>query len=180
VRGVACPPAVRADLGCHLTFRRPASLRGKSLNRRSDNHDAMTIARTAHATRLRQPDHRGERSSLTRVAFTADRTAIRQRPWLRRAHAFEAVGRSTSTSPEPDGNLPSRSDWSRMSAFDAMVLQTLSAATGYGETISYGEIAQPWAALRPTPASRWRVGAQPGSDHHALPSAWSAATRPHG
>jgi methylated-DNA-[protein]-cysteine S-methyltransferase len=29
-----------------------------------------------------------------------------------------------------------------MSAFDAMVLQTLSAATGYGETISYGEIAQ--------------------------------------
>jgi methylated-DNA-[protein]-cysteine S-methyltransferase len=102
----------------------------------------MTIARTAHATRLGNLTIEASAFGLTRVAFTADPTAPTTDLGFGRAHAFEAGRQIDEYLAGARRNFTVPIDWSRMSPFDAIVLQTLSAATGYGETISYGEIAQ--------------------------------------
>jgi methylated-DNA-[protein]-cysteine S-methyltransferase len=102
----------------------------------------MTIARTMHATRLSNLTIEASAFGLTRVAFTADSTEPTTDLGFGRAHAFEAGRQIDEYLAGARRNFTVPIDWSRMSAFDAIVLQTLSAATGYGETISYGEIAQ--------------------------------------
>ena len=102
----------------------------------------MTIARTTHATRLGNLTIEASAFGLTRVAFAADPTAPTTDLGFGRAHAFEAGRQIDEYLAGARRNFTVPIDWSRMSAFDAIVLQTLSAATGYGETISYGEIAQ--------------------------------------
>ena len=101
-----------------------------------------TIARTAHPTRLGNLTIEASAFGLTRVAFTADTTAPTTDLGFGRAHAFEAGRQIDEYLAGTRRNFTVPIDWSRMSAFDAIALQTLSAATGYGETISYGAIAQ--------------------------------------
>jgi methylated-DNA-[protein]-cysteine S-methyltransferase len=102
----------------------------------------MTIARTTHATRLGNLTIEASAFGLTRVAFIADPTAPTTDLGFGRAHAFEAGRQIDEYLAGARRNFTVPIDWSRTSAFDAIVLQTLSAATGYGETVRYGEIAQ--------------------------------------
>jgi methylated-DNA-[protein]-cysteine S-methyltransferase len=101
-----------------------------------------TIARTAHATRFGNLTIEASAFGLTRVAFTSDTTAPTTDLGFGRAHAFEAGRQIDEYLAGARRNFTVPIDWSRMSAFDAIALQTLSTATGYGETISYGAIAQ--------------------------------------
>jgi methylated-DNA-[protein]-cysteine S-methyltransferase len=101
----------------------------------------MTIARTVHATRLGNLTIEASHFGLTRVAFTGD-TAPATDTGIGRAHVFEA-GRQIDeylAGVRRDFTVPI--DWSGVSDFDATVLQILHTTTGYGDTTSYGMIAQ--------------------------------------
>ena len=102
----------------------------------------MTIARTVHATRLGNLTIEARAFGLTRVAFTTDTTAPTTDLGFGRAHAFEAGRQIDEYLAGARRNFTVPIDWSRISAFDAITLQTLCSTTGYGETISYGAIAQ--------------------------------------
>ncbi|MDT5189022.1 MAG: methylated-DNA-[protein]-cysteine S-methyltransferase [Mycobacterium sp.] len=102
----------------------------------------IPIARTVHATRLGNLTIEASDFGLTRVAFTGDTApATDTGIGVGRAHVFEA-GRQIDEylgGVRRDFTVPI--DWSGVSDFDATVLQILP-ATGYGETTSYGAIAQ--------------------------------------
>jgi methylated-DNA-[protein]-cysteine S-methyltransferase len=102
----------------------------------------MTIARTTHATTLGNLTIEASAFGLTRVAFTTDTTAPTTDLGFGRAHAFEAGRQIDEYLAGARRNFTVPIDWSHMSQFDATTLQTLYAATGYGETITYGAIAQ--------------------------------------
>ncbi|MDT5324468.1 MAG: methylated-DNA-[protein]-cysteine S-methyltransferase [Mycobacterium sp.] len=115
----------------------------------------MTIARTVHATRLGNLTIEASDFGLTRVAFTRDIAAPATDTGIGRAHVFEA-GRQIDeylAGGRRDFTVPI--DWSGVSAFDATVLQILHAATGYGETTSYGVIAQ---RMGRTPTDARKIG----------------------
>jgi methylated-DNA-[protein]-cysteine S-methyltransferase len=103
----------------------------------------MTIARTVHATRLGNLTIEASDIGLTRVAFTGDTApAMDTGIGTGRAHVFEA-GRQIDeylAGVRRDFTVPI--DWSGVSDFDATVLQNLHTTTGYGDTTSYGMIAQ--------------------------------------
>ena len=117
--------------------------------------NTMTIARTAHSTRLGNLTIEASAFGLTRVAFSADITTPTTDLGFGRAHAFEAGRQIDEYLAGARRNFTVPIDWSRMTAFDAIALQTLCASTGYGETISYGAIAQRMG--RPTSDAR-KVG----------------------
>jgi len=101
----------------------------------------MTIARTVHTTRLGNLTIEASDFGLTRVAFTRD-AAPATDTGIGRAHVFEA-GRQIDeylAGVRRDFTVPI--DWSGVSDFDATVLQILHTTTGYGDTTSYGMIAQ--------------------------------------
>jgi methylated-DNA-[protein]-cysteine S-methyltransferase len=102
----------------------------------------MTIARTAHPTRLGNLTIEASAFGLTRVAFTSDTNAPTTDLGFGRAHAFEAGRQIDEYLAGTRRNFTVPIDWSRMSTFDTIALQTLCTATGYGEMISYGAIAQ--------------------------------------
>jgi methylated-DNA-[protein]-cysteine S-methyltransferase len=102
----------------------------------------MTIARTAHASRLGNITIEASAFGLTRVAFTADTTAPTTDLGFGRAHAFEAGRQIDEYLAGARRNFTVPIDWPHTSAFDAITLQTLRSTTGYGETISYGAIAR--------------------------------------
>ena len=115
----------------------------------------MTIARTAHATNLGNLTIEASAFGLTRVAFTEETAEPTTDLGFGRAHAFEAGRQIDEYLAGARRNFTVPIDWSRMSAFDAMALQTLWSTTGYGETTSYGEIARRMG--RPTSDAR-KVG----------------------
>jgi methylated-DNA-[protein]-cysteine S-methyltransferase len=103
----------------------------------------MTIARTVHATRLGNLTIEASDFGLTRVAFTGDAAASTAADiGIGRAHVFEAGRQIDEYLAGVRREFTVPIDWSGVSAFDASVLQILHAGTGYGETTSYGVIAQ--------------------------------------
>ena len=139
----------------------------------------MTIARTAHPTRLGNLTIEASAFGLTRVAFSADTTAPTTDLGFGRAHAFEAGRQIDEYLAGARRHFTVPIDWSRMTAFDAIALQTLCASTGYGETISYGAIAQRHGPSHlGRPQGRWRVGTQSGADHRAVPPRGGRRRRP--
>src|SRR3954451_25023998 len=104
--------------------------------------NTMTIARTAHSTRLGNLTIEASAFGLTRVVFCADTTTRTTDRGFARAHAFEAGRQIDEYLAGARRNFTVPIDWSRMTGFDAIALQTLCASTGYGETISYGATAQ--------------------------------------
>ncbi|MDT5063974.1 MAG: methylated-DNA-[protein]-cysteine S-methyltransferase [Mycobacterium sp.] len=102
----------------------------------------MTIARTAHPTRLGNLTIEASAFGLTRIAFSAGTITPTTDLGFGRAHAFEAGRQIDEYLAGTRRNFTVPIDWSRVSAFDAITLQTLCASTRYGQTISYGAIAQ--------------------------------------
>jgi methylated-DNA-[protein]-cysteine S-methyltransferase len=117
---------------------------------------ANTIARTVHATRLGDLVIEASDVGLTKVAFT-DETAT---PSVEATGAADIhvsdAGRQIDeylAGVRHDFTVPV--DWSDTSAFDSDVLRALRTATGYGQTTSYGAIAQ---RVGRTPADARKVG----------------------
>jgi methylated-DNA-[protein]-cysteine S-methyltransferase len=106
----------------------------------------MTITRTVHHTRLGDLDIEASDNGLVRVGFGGSDGKSDDAPVVAdtggaSAHLAEATRQIDEYLAGARRGFTVPVDWSGVSAFDAGVLQLLCALTGYGETISYGELA---------------------------------------
>jgi methylated-DNA-[protein]-cysteine S-methyltransferase len=114
-----------------------------------------TIAHTVHATRIGNLVIEATDAGLTRVAFTEETEAAFEATGAAHAHVMDARSQIDEYLAGFRREFTVPVDWSGTSRFDADVLRILLATTGYGETTSYGVIAQ---RMGRTPADARKVG----------------------
>ncbi|WP_036436080.1 methylated-DNA--[protein]-cysteine S-methyltransferase [Mycobacterium sp. URHB0044] len=102
-----------------------------------------TIARTVHATRIGNLVIEASDAGLTRVAFTEETEAPAfAATGTAHAHVVDARSQIDEYLAGLRRAFTVPVDWSGTTRFDADVLRDVLATTGYGETTTYGAIAQ--------------------------------------